>query len=241
MKGLDAWRLCSELKVTEAALLMVGIDPSSEVGSNCDGWKPHEQPDGYVAIKAALCHDILSGKLPARVRRSARVRGWNDEPGDGEQFTKAVHIMPSDWLEEGNPNIAADPPWVPAITSGIIFRAEPDWRLTTVSVDALRVWLTSRSVNTGFFFPDGDDAPDYLDPGNTRYAPKLAAAVQAWKATHDPQGETPKQALTRWLNENAKAYGLSNAKGKLNSSGIKECAKVANWQSRGGAPKTPGG
>lgn len=240
MESLDHWRLCDELTVLQAALLMVGVDPNSEEGVDCEGWKPHEQRAGYGAAKSALCHAILAGRLPATVRRSARVRSWDEEPRDGERHTKSVHVFPSDWIEEGSPDLRDSQPWEPIVTSGVIYRAEPDWGLTTVSVEALRGWLTNRGVRTGFFFPTAPDAPDYLDPRHARYAPKLAATVRAWLAVRDPQGKHPKQALMKWLRENAAEFGLSDDEGKPNEQGIEECAKVANWQPGGGAPKTPG-
>jgi hypothetical protein len=119
---------------------------------------------------------------------------------------------------------------------------EPDWGKTTVCLNDLRHWLGSRGLKTGFFFPDGEDKPDYLDPKHTRYAPKLAAAVNAWLALEDNtsvKGKSPKQALSRWLREHAAEYKLSDEEGKPNETGIEECAKVANWKDKGGAPKTP--
>jgi hypothetical protein len=113
----------------------------------------------------------------------------------------------------------------------------------TVQVDSLRRWLGLRGVKDGFFFPDGGAEPDYLDPKCPRYAPKLAAAVRAWEAMEDPgqsDGKTPKQALAKWLRENAASYGLTGDDGAPNETGIEEVAKVANWQPSGGAPKTPG-
>lgn len=108
-----------------------------------------------------------------------------------------------------------------------------------VEVESLRVWLASRGLKSGFFFPHVTDAPDYLDPNNPRYAPKMAAAVHAWQAVTDPNGKHPKQALAKWLRENAAKYGMTDEEGKPNETGIEEAAKVANWQPGGGAPKTP--
>lgn len=110
-----------------------------------------------------------------------------------------------------------------------------------VDVESLRAWLWSRGLRHGFFAPASEEAPDYLDSRNSRYAPKLAAAVRAWQAVTDPAGKHPKQALTKWLRENAAAFGLTDDEGKPNETGIDEIAKVANWQPGGGAPKTPGG
>jgi len=75
------------------------------------------------------------------------------------------------------------------------------------------------------------------------YAPKLAAANDAWKAvTSDKtwlRGRSPKKAIELWLKENAARYGLLNKDGTPNATGIEEIAKVANWKPAGGAPTTP--
>lgn len=109
-----------------------------------------------------------------------------------------------------------------------------------VEVDSLRAWLAGRGFRQGFFFPLTTDAPDYLDPRNPRFAPKLAAAVRAWQAVINPNGKHPKQALMKWLREHAAEFALTDDEGKPNETGIEEAAKVANWQPGGGAPKTPG-
>ena len=96
-------------------------------------------------------------------------------------------------------------------------------------------------ISRRFLFPERTETADYLDPENSRYAPKLAAAVRAWQAVTDPAGRHPKQALMKWLRENAAEFGLTDDEGKPNETGIEEAAKVANWQPGGGAPRTPGG
>lgn len=57
------WRLCDELSVKNAALLVVGVDPASEAGSYCEEWKPHERPFGYEAAKHAICNALRKGTL----------------------------------------------------------------------------------------------------------------------------------------------------------------------------------
>lgn len=59
----DYWRLCDELTVMQAALLTVGVDPSSAVGSNCEGWKMQERPPGYEAAKSAIGRALQRGVL----------------------------------------------------------------------------------------------------------------------------------------------------------------------------------
>jgi hypothetical protein len=114
-----------------------------------------------------------------------------------------------------------------------------DYEASQVDVESLKQWLKSRGVKTGFFFPDISDAPDYLDPSNPRYAPKLAAAVHAWQAVTEPGKKSAKQALEKWLRENAASYGLVDDDGNPINQAIEECSKVANWNAAGGAPKTP--
>ena len=46
--------------------------------------------------------------------------------------------------------------------------------------------------------------------------------------------------MTKWLNLHAAENGLTNEDGELNRLAIEEVSKVANWDQKGGAPKTPG-
>lgn len=120
---------------------------------------------------------------------------------------------------------------------------EIDIDKSILSVNSLRNFWAEKGFNAAFFFPVGSISEEYLDFQNQYYAPKLAAAVNAWKAvTHDPtllSGKTPKQAMQKWLRENATRYGLTSDDGKLNETGIEEICKVANWQTGGGVAKTP--
>lgn len=113
---------------------------------------------------------------------------------------------------------------------------------TIVEVDDLKQWLSDRGFRTGFFFPSS--MPDYLDPANDHYSPKLAASISVWEAvTSDTaliRGTSAKQAMMKWLRRNADKYGLTKDDGNPNEQGIEEIAKIANWDAKGGAPKTPG-
>lgn len=118
-----------------------------------------------------------------------------------------------------------------------------DVHRSVVEVESLRHWLEGRGIRTGFFFPDTQDQPQYLDPDHPHYAPKLAAAVKAWLATQsdeDLRGKHPKQALLKSLRESAAEFGLTDDEGKPMETTIGDIAKIANWQQKGGAPKTPG-
>lgn len=199
--SLNLWRLCDELSVVQAALLIAGCDPGGADGY-AEGWDMHKRPAGYEAAKNAVANAL----------RRERIKGqW---------------IRVFEYDQNGNRS--------DAIVDSM------DMGESRVEVESLKAWMMSRGVKKGFFFPAATDAPDYLDPTHPRYAAKLAAAVAAWRAVDDPKGKHPKQALTKWLREHAAIYGLSDDEGKPNEQGIDECAKVANWQPGGGAPKTPG-
>jgi hypothetical protein len=164
---------------------------------------------------AALKHAVLAGRLHATIRRSTKQRGWQEHLSDVESVGKDDRGLQ------------------------IIRKDEPDWEMTTVQVEELRTWLRSRGIKAGFFFPkDTVASPDYLNPSDPHYAPKLAAAINAWQAVkNDPlamRGKTAKKALATWLLRHADEYGLTKQ-------AIEEVSKTANWDMKGGAPKTPGG
>lgn len=113
-------------------------------------------------------------------------------------------------------------------------------RETIVVIEDLKKWLSGRGFRSGFLFPSV--MPDYLDTANEHYSQKLAAAISVWQAvSSDPslmRSTTAKQAMMKWLRRNADKYGLTKDDGNPNEQGIEEVAKIANWDSKGGAPKT---
>jgi hypothetical protein len=196
--ALDYWRLCDELSVVQAALLIVGKDPSG-LQESIDGQTPSNRPKGYDAAKAALINSINGKRLAATVVNSVGDDGWS---------------------------------------------AGPDWHQTTIMVEDLRAWLKGRGIKTGFFFPAPEVGPDYLSEFHPNYSPKLAAAIEAWKAVSVNvelrRGKSIKQALNVWLRQHANDFGLTKEDGNPNEQGIEDVAKIANWDTKGGAPKTPG-
>ena len=233
MEKIDYWRLCDELSVVQTALLMVGINP--EEYPYVMNYKEDERPENFSAALAALSHAILGDRLPAKIRRKACEKGW-EELMSGKTLPKKINVF-SGQKELPGKGYASKP-------YGVLYHAEPDWSLTTVLVEDLKVWLRERGFKTGFFFPQADDTPDFLDPFHKNYAPKLSAAIEAWKAVNaDPElmkGKTVKQALLKWLRKNADQFGLTKEDGNPNEQGIEEIAKISNWATMGGAPKTPG-
>jgi hypothetical protein len=221
MESMDYWRLCDELSVIQAALLIADTDPSTD-HAYVEGWNVENRPAGYEAAKTAIVNAISGKRLPASIRYSIRYPDHHkDEPNSDETISQDEH---------GNVLYA---------------KRQPDLILTTVRVEDLRAWLSSRGLKTGFFFPDSVSKPNYLDATHPNYAPKLAAAIEAWVAiTSTPEltkAKSVKQALLIWLRSQAGRFGLIKDDGNPNESGIEEVAKVANWETKGGAPKTPEG
>jgi hypothetical protein len=193
LESMDYWRLCDELTIMQAAMLVVGEDPSTS-NAYVENWDVHKRPIGYEAAKTAISHGL----------RNSGIIG---------------NIIPH-YDTDINGTACGEIP-------GTI-----DVQASTVDVDSLRNWLRGRGFRSGFFFPIDTSNPDYLNPTDPRYAPKLAAAVRVWQAVTDPNGKHPKQALTKWLREHAAEFGLSDDEGKPNETGIEEVAKVATRRRR---------
>ena len=78
-----------------------------------------------------------------------------------------------------------------------------DVTASEVEVESLKAWFLRSDYRPVFFFPleedepVKEDEPDYLDSGNTRYAPKLAAAVRGLAGSDGPRPETPPASVRR--------------------------------------------
>ena len=206
MDKMDYWRFCDDISIVQAALLILGLNPSDFI--NLMTLQTNEYPDNFNAVFTALTNAVICKKLKAE-----------------------IHFR----IEQRFDSIAED-----------FYEYEtedPDWDKTMVFVDDIRSWLKSRGVKQGFFFPQPIETPDCLDPNQKNYSPKLAAAIRAWQAINtEPdllRGKTIKQALIKWLRKNADQFGLTKDDGNPNEQGIEEIAKISNWATKGGAPKTP--
>ncbi len=107
-----------------------------------------------------------------------------------------------------------------------------------IDVESLRSYFEKKGLKSGFFATKTTERPDYLNPTNSRYAPKLAAAIGAWLAVTNPGKKSPKQALEKWLREHAAEYGLVDEDGNPVNQAVEDCSKVANWSQTGGAPRS---
>jgi len=131
-----------------------------------------------------------------------------------------------------------------------VFAANPnggydeDWQnidYHTSSVDrlALAKWLAILGYSCSTFPPFHDKPAGFRDPKHSRYSKKLAAVVEAWEAFDENSKETgrAKQRLKKWFRLNAARFGFTGEDGKPSESVIEELAKIANWDTSGGAPK----
>lgn len=205
MENLDYWHWCEDLSILEAALLCVGIDPSSEAGSNCMNWAPSERPEGFEAAKTAIFNAF------------------------SRNIIEGVFVPEQDTDINGNSY---------ALSDTVSLNSK-------VNVESLRNWLANKSIKPSFFFPSTTDAPDFLDTNHPHYSSKLAAAISAWQAvskdvTYKNNGKTTKQNLINWLTSHAAEFNLIKEDGEININAIEnQVSIVANWDTSGGAPKTP--
>jgi hypothetical protein len=120
---------------------------------------------------------------------------------------------------------------------------EPDWYETSIEICDLKSWMTRINFKPPFFFPEVAREPDYLNKDHPRYSAQLAAAVKVWIAFEDNNlvgAKTPKTAMEDWLESRYSELGLVH-QGNISKNAITECAKVANWNDKGGATTTPTG
>lgn len=217
MEELDIWRLAEQLSAEQAALLLLDRIPSG-IHSYVETWDWEHIPDGFLTILALLKEAVIAGKIKGTIRRPAGSVAWIEAPSESRQIT----------LDAGG--IEA------------FYQIEPDWAATKMDVASLKLWLLQKHFRSDFFFPDATVAADYLNKDDECFSPKLYAAIDAWKAVKGEPSrlvrQSVKAALSEWLTEHAVAYGLTKPDGTRNNSGIEDAAKVANWDTKGGANKT---
>lgn len=239
MNKIDYWRLCDEFTILQAALLVVGEDPS--LAEWIENWDLDRRPEGYEAVKAAICGGLKNyivyqekcasseGQLHHLATEYGHVPDLSHEQSQylSSLFNRSVAgtLVPRFDSDEGGKDLRA--------IEGTI-----DLYRSTVNAESLKKWLRLKGFTSDFFFPEPTQTMDYLDPSNPRYAPKLAAAVCAWQSVTKSGKKSPKQALDKWLRDHAADFGLINNDGKPIEQAIEECSKVANWNTKGGATKT---
>lgn len=226
MENLDYWRLCDELNIVQAALLVVGADATA--AEYMEAQDIQNRPHGYEAAKTAIVHALKQYHACC----DNRELGVSDVSlgSEGKLVFRNRQYIEGNFVPMYETDINGNRTY--PIQNSI------DLLSSTIVVASLKDWLKARGFSEGFFFPP-TDTPDFLHPAHPRYAPKLAAAVRAWQAVTDPGKTSPKKALDKWLRENAAQFELTDEEGNPINQAIEDCSKIANWQPGGGAPKTP--
>ena len=208
----DGWQTNKEFTIKQSALLIVGCDPQDYDDVETNDVK--DRPRDYEAFKQALSKDVLTGKLrtAVAVRKAERYFQLTSQLMDEDEVSK---LIPK----------------------------EIDLNKTAILHSSLRYWLAEHGIKPKFFFPIDVTKPDYSNPNNEFYCNRLFAAVSAWEAVIKDkslyQHTTPKQALIKWLQDNADKFGLVKPNGELKGHTIMQLASIANWKPNGGASETP--
>jgi hypothetical protein len=196
MQSIDFWKLCDELSVVQAALLVAGYNPSEY--QTVESEPLNRQPMGYDGAKHALISGVRSGTIEGHLKlEDSGDAGW-------DSYVYNHHSV--------------------------------------VNVESLKEWLILKNVIRHFFFFPEVKISEFLDKDHPRYSPKLAAAVTVWNWCSDEaklEGKTPKQAVQKWLRKHAAEYGICDDDGKPNESVVASISQIVNWQTKGGAPRTP--
>jgi hypothetical protein len=153
--ALDYWRLCDELSVVQAALLIVGKDPL-KFQHRIDTTPPENRPAGYDAAKAALMNAINRKRLPAGIAErddtDSREVDWHRTVvavEDTEQWLRSRGIgtgffFPApeagpDYLSAFHPNYSAK--LAAAIEAWKAVSADDQLRRGKTVKQALHIWL----------------------------------------------------------------------------------------------------
>lgn len=212
----DYWRLCDEFTVSQAAFLVVGIDPSSETGTLCESWKTHERPAGYEATKQAISAALRKGSIA----------GNN------------VAVPELDW----NGNHVDDYPNSTHIEKSVVDRDSLTLWLRSRGIMSSFFFPVGKTDSPNYLDPSSKrfapklaasvKAWQAMEDENLTRGKSPLQALETWLESRY------KELGLVHLTDNEKNKTKS---GDINKSAVSEAAKVANWLPTGGVPKTPGG
>ena len=211
----EYWRLCDELTVQQAVLLIVGIDPASEA-AECEHWKPQERPRGYDPVKQALSTALRKGAI-AGTNALVEIHDINGCPIDAYPDTTDVYASTVEaaslvqWLRSRGMNTGFFFPQEDS-TSG-----EPDYlnpkhlRFSFKLAAAVRVWQA-------------------MEDENLRRGKGPIPAMEDWLGSRYKE-----LGLVHRQSNRKSGY----EKGDRNGGAITQVATIANWNPDGGPPETP--
>lgn len=257
LSSLDYWRLAEELSVIDAAILITGNDPEEKEDVRDDngyiiGQQQRRDYNGYEAVFKALRLAILGDKLRATVALRARdpvhINGGYYVSGEPVHYRRELEADGNELAVQFDTLLRASD-FKRSIFSNrsltllknattLYALKEPAWDETTVSVDDLKAWLSSRGLAPRFFFPQGQ-SEGFRDESNPRYSSKLACAVAAWEAVAKAKPNmSVKGTVEEWVRANAVVFGMIGKDGVPTEKAISEVSAVVNWQIGGGAVPT---
>lgn len=213
MEDIDYWRLCDELSIKDAALLVVGVDPSSEDGALCEHCAIEKRPTGYEAAKKGISNALRRGDI------SGEAILEQEYNSDYDQFTAIENSIDPSLSSVEVDSLRA---WLErrGIRTGFFFSSKascPDYldtkhpRYAPKLAAAVQVWQA-------------------MEDENLLRGKSPIQAMEAWLES--------RYKRLGLAHERDNKSNKTKA-GDMNNSAISEVAKVANWQPTGGAPKTP--
>lgn len=209
------------------------------------------EPQQFRAVFKGLRNAVLNNKIRAKVVTKARdpeiveteygFAQAGPHPTEND-FWYEYLLMAGSYRFFTNSDYHANPQTVhgePKPGDNVVyFLKEPDWAETMLAVDDLRALYSKRGLHSWFFFPSGLQ-DGFRDRNHPRYTPKLATAVAAWEAVKcSGRNKSVKQTLIDWIVSNGVQFGLGNSENVVTPTVAEEVAKIANWQTGGGATKT---
>ena len=221
MSGFDEsfiseyWRLCDELTVQQAVLLIVGIDPASKA-AECEQWNPEERPRGYDAVKQALSAALRKGVVSGKHRQQSEYDINDCFIGERPDTTD---------IEASKVETASLVQWLRSreVNTGFFFpqedssSKEPDYlnpkhpRYSFRLAAAVRVWQA-------------------MEDENLRRGKGPIPAMEDWLSSRYKE-----LGLVHRQSNQKSGY----EKGDRNGGAISQVAKIANWNPDGGTPETP--
>ncbi|WP_426192584.1 hypothetical protein [Massilia sp. DWR3-1-1] len=243
LPDLSDWRFVEVWTVEEAAMLWAAIDPWDHETRRLNELRgivrimQYKKAGTYQrAIAEAVCAGTLPFVKAWELHEDYQNGSWAKEVSfpDLPDSNTIIHHMTRisqaafmKWVKSKN---------IPSYREFVI-RSQQKPVDGTVTIVAVDDGENTAASEVQLLLPPAS----YLDPNHPRYTVKLKAAIQAWETvTEPPPGRTAKQALEQWLTDNAADLELTHPDGKAMTDAIREIAKIANWQLKGGPPKTPG-
>ncbi|WP_334188935.1 hypothetical protein [Noviherbaspirillum sp.] len=238
----------SSFNIVQAAALIAGIDPAF-VDENVHGELKVKRDWDCPCEETRIIRTKTFGNEPSELGNVAQITDYTEAAGKFNQWIDALYeAIESSELAAA---IAPKPtPKEPAFFNMPRYADvdAPDPRRTKIKRQDLVDWLTSKGLARGYFFSKEAEGlavnkvPPYLRETGDFISPKLIAAIRAWEHFSAKGLKTGvHKAVMTWLEqENAAGRLLDDDNQALSKSAREAIAAVVNWNTKGGAPKTPG-